>query len=156
MKLENNSKAPTFCANNQDNKSIKLSDFKDKFVILYFYPKDMTKGCSIEANDFNNLLDEFNALNAVILGISPDSIESHQKFIKRDSLKFNLLSDSDNKISSLYGAYGKKSMYGREYMGIIRSTFIIKNGIILESFYNVKASNHVKKVLETLKEISQK
>lgn len=153
MRLENNSKAPAFSAKNENNENISLSDFRDKFVILYFYPKDMTKGCSIEANDFNNLLDEFSGLNAVILGVSPDSVESHQKFIKRDSLKFSLISDSDNKISSLYGAYGKKSMYGREYMGIIRSTFIIKNEVILESFYNVKASNHAKKVLESLKKL---
>ncbi|RDU64696.1 thioredoxin-dependent thiol peroxidase [Helicobacter sp. MIT 14-3879] len=151
MKLEANQQSPKFSAKNENNKQVSLDDFKDKFVILYFYPKDMTKGCSIEANDFTSLLDEFNKLNAVIIGVSPDSVESHQKFIKKDNLKHTLLSDSDNTISSAFGAYGKKNMYGREYMGIIRSTFIIKNNIILEAFYNVKATNHAKKVLESLK-----
>lgn len=155
MKLETEANAPKFHAKNEADNDISLDDFKGRTLILYFYPKDMTKGCSIEANDFSNLIDEFSALNAVIVGVSPDSTQSHQKFIKKENLKIMLLSDSDNKIASSYGAYGTKKLYGKEYVGIIRSTFIIKNGKILKAFYNVKATNHAQKVLETLKDLSK-
>lgn len=153
MRLEANAKAPDFRAKNEAEKDISLDDFKEKILVLYFYPKDMTKGCSIEANDFSKLSDEFSALNAVIVGVSPDSILSHQKFIKKENLTITLLSDEDNKIALSYGAYGTKNLYGREYQGIIRSTFIIKNGKILKAFYNVKATNHAQKVLETLRDL---
>lgn len=156
MKLESNANSPKFNAKNEANKDISLDDFKGKILILYFYPKDMTKGCSIEANDFSSLIKEFSDLNAVIVGVSPDSIESHQKFIKKENLKIMLLSDNGNEIAKKFGAYGKKNLYGKEYEGIIRSTFIIENGKILKAFYNVKATNHAQKVLDTLKDLAQK
>ncbi|MGX3010166.1 thioredoxin-dependent thiol peroxidase [Helicobacter sp. 23-1044] len=153
MRLEATTKAPDFTTTNQNSKKVKLSDFKGKFVILYFYPKDMTKGCTIEANDFSALSAEFGKLGAEILGVSPDNEQSHQKFIVKENLKINLLCDENHKIAESYGAWGLKKNYGKEYEGIIRSTFIIKDGIILKAFYNVKAANHAQKVLESLKNI---
>ena len=155
MRLESNAKAPDFSAKNQNGAKVALSDFKGKFVILYFYPKDMTKGCTIEANDFSALSAEFGALNAEIIGVSPDNAESHQKFIAKENLKINLLCDENHKIAESYGAWGLKKNYGKEYEGIIRSTFIIKNGVILKAFYNVKAANHAQKVLESLSDLAK-
>lgn len=151
MRLEAQEKAPNFCAINQSGQKVELKDFKDKFVVLYFYPKDMTKGCSIEANDFSALRAEFGKFGAEILGVSPDSAESHKKFIAKENLTINLLCDENHTIAESYGAWGLKKNYGKEYFGIIRSTFIIKNGIVLKAFYNVKAANHAQKVLESLK-----
>ena len=151
MRLEAQEKAPNFCAINQSGQKVELKDFKDKFVVLYFYPKDMTKGCSIEANDFSALRAEVGKFGAEILGVSPDSAESHQKFIAKENLTINLLCDENHAIAESYGAWGLKKNYGKEYFGIIRSTFIIKNGVILKAFYNVKAANHAQKVLESLK-----
>ncbi len=151
MRLEAQEKAPNFCAINQSGQKVELKDFKDKFVVLYFYPKDMTKGCSIEANDFSALRAEFGKFGAEILGVSPDSAESHKKFIAKENLTINLLCDENHAIAESYGAWGLKKNYGKEYFGIIRSTFIIKNGIVLKAFYNVKAANHAQKVLESLK-----
>lgn len=151
MRLEAQEKAPNFCAINQSGQKVELKDFKDKFVVLYFYPKDMTKGCSIEANDFSALRAEFGKFGAEILGVSPDSAESHKKFIAKENLTINLLCDENHAIAESYGAWELKKNYGKEYFGIIRSTFIIKNGIVLKAFYNVKAANHAQKVLESLK-----
>lgn len=153
MRLEPQEKAPEFCTTNQNGDKVTLKNFKGKIIILYFYPKDMTKGCSIEANDFSALIAEFETLNAVILGISPDNVESHQKFIAKEKLTIDLLCDENHKIAESYGAWGLKKNYGKEYEGIIRSTFIIKNGVILKAFYNVKATNHAQKVLESLKSL---
>ena len=154
MRLEPQATAPNFSAKNQSGAQVKLSDFKDKFVILYFYPKDMTKGCTIEANDFSALSADFGKLGAEIIGVSPDSEQSHQKFIAKENLKITLLCDENHKIAESYGAWGLKKNYGKEYEGIIRSTFIIKNGVILKAFYNVKATNHAQKVLESLKDLA--
>lgn len=151
MRLEAQEKAPNFCAINQSGQKVEIKDFKDKFVVLYFYPKDMTKGCSIEANDFSALRAEFGKFGAEILGVSPDSAESHKKFIAKENLTINLLCDENHTIAESYGAWGLKKNYGKEYFGIIRSTFIVKNGIVLKAFYNVKAANHAQKVLESLK-----
>ena len=147
-------KAPIFNTKNQDGDDVSLCDFGNKTIILYFYPKDMTKGCTIEGKEFSELVEEFDALNAVVVGISPDNIKSHQKFITKENLKQMLLSDSTKEIANAYGVWVEKSMYGRKYMGILRSTFIIKDGIIKEAFYNVKSSGHAKKILETLKKIN--
>ena len=120
-------------------------------VIVYFYPKDNTPGCTIEAQEFSALLDEFGAKGAVVVGISPDSPKCHQNFISKQNLKILLLSDSDKSVASAYGAYGTKMMYGKEVQGIIRSTFVIdENGLIAQSFYNVRAKGHAQKVLEGL------
>lgn len=150
MTLQIGQKAPKFSAKNHENKSISLESFGKKTIILYFYPKDMTKGCTTESMEFNALLDKFSAKNAVIVGVSPDSVESHSKFIAKENLRQMLLSDTDKKIAESYGVWGEKSMYGRKYMGIIRSTFVIQNGEILAAFYNVKSSGHAKQVLESL------
>ena len=150
MHLKNGQEAPNFNLKDENNNDVSLDTFKNKIIILYFYPKDMTKGCTIEANEFSSNFASFRDKNCVILGVSGDSIDSHKKFIKKENLSISLLSDPSFEVCKKYGVYAKKSMYGREYMGIIRSTFIIKDKVILKAFYNVKSSGHA---LEILKEI---
>lgn len=135
---------------NGQEKEFSLSDFKGQKVVLYFYPKDNTSGCTQEACDFR---DNFNRLTskAVVIGVSPDSIKSHLKFKENHSLNFMLLSDPEHKLSEAFGAWGEKSMYGRKYFGIIRSTFILdENGEIKKEWRNVKVKGHVDEVLENL------
>jgi len=133
------SKAPIFKLLNQDDKIISTKDFTGKWIVLYFYPKDNTSGCTKEACDFTNSHKSYEKLNAVVLGISPDSTESHRNFIMKHSLKINLLSDPDKKVHKAYGAWGKKKNYGKEYEGVIRSTFIISpDGKVAEIWTNVK------------------
>ena len=155
-RLKSGDKAPEFSLPNEDNVEIALRDLDGYTIILYFYPKDNTPGCTTEADEFSALKEEFKAQNAVIVGISPDSAASHRKFIESKKLNIILLSDENKAVASLYRAFGKRVMYGKEVLGIIRSTFIIKNGIILESFYNVKAKGHAQKVLEKLQKLEQK
>lgn len=151
MKLEIGDKAPDFKLKNQDDVEISLKDLLSKKVILYFYPKDNTPGCTIEALDFTEMLDEFAKKGAVVVGISPDSAKSHKKFIENKELKHILLSDIDKAVATNYGVYGKKMMYGKEVFGIIRSSFIIdKNGKIEKIFYNIRAKGHAKDVLDSL------
>lgn len=151
MKLEIGDKAPDFKLKNQDDVEISLKDLLSKKVILYFYPKDNTPGCTIEALDFTEMLDEFAKKGAVVVGISPDSVKSHKKFIENKELKHILLSDIDKAVATNYGVYGKKMMYGKEVFGIIRSSFIIdKNGKIEKIFYNIRAKGHAKDVLDSL------
>lgn len=145
---------PNFCLPNQDGKEICLSDFKGKWVVVYFYPKDDTPGCTIEANDFTKKLKDFEKLNAKVIGISADSKESHCKFIDKYKLKIDLLSDTDKKVLKQFGAWGKKKLYGREYEGVIRSTFLISpKGEIAHEWKSVKVENHVDKVLEKIKSL---
>ncbi len=135
---------------NGQEKEFSLSDFKGQKVVLYFYPKDNTSGCTQEACDFR---DNFNRLTskAVVIGVSPDSIKSHLKFKENHSLNFMLLSDPEHKLSEAFGAWGEKSMYGRKYFGIIRSTFILdENGEIQKEWRKVKVKGHVDEVLENL------
>ena len=150
MQLQANDVAPDFCLPNAQGVEISLKDFPQKTIILYFYPKDNTPGCTIEAQDFSQLLPQFFAKNALVIGISPDSPKCHQGFIAKQDLKHILLSDKDKAVASAYVAYGKKMMYGKEVMGIIRSTFIIQNGKILHALYNVKAKGHAQAVLDML------
>ncbi|MDO7252812.1 thioredoxin-dependent thiol peroxidase [Helicobacter cappadocius] len=151
MKLEIGDKAPFFKLKNQDDVEIALTDLISKKVILYFYPKDNTPGCTIEALDFTEMIDEFEKKGAVVVGISPDSTKSHKKFIQNKELKHILLSDTDKAVATSYGAYGKKMMYGKEVFGIIRSSFIIgQDGRIEKIFYNIKAKGHAKDVLDSL------
>lgn len=143
--------APAFELLNQDGIKISLKDFIGKKIILYFYPKDNTPGCTIEACDFSENYEKFSEKNAVIIGISPDSVKSHTNFIQKYNLKHILLSDSEKEISRIYGAWGIKKNYGKEYEGIIRSTFVIdEKGKIIKIYKNVKAKNHAQKVLEEL------
>jgi len=151
--LKEGNKAPDFTAVDQDGKKIKLSSFKGKKnVILYFYPKDMTPGCTTEACDFRDSHKNFKA--TAILGVSIDSPERHQKFIDKYDLPFTLISDVDQKVVQKYGVWQEKKLYGRKFMGIVRSTFIIdKKGIIRKIYPKVKVKGHVEEVLEALKEL---
>lgn len=150
--LQKGDNAPDFRLPSSDCVDIALSDLLSKKIILYFYPKDNTPGCTIEAKDFTLLKDEFKKHNFIIVGISPDSPKSHCNFIQKQSLDILLLSDDDKQVASAYGAYGAKKMYGKEVFGIIRSTFLIDtNGALIECFYNVKAKNHAQHVLDFIK-----
>ncbi len=145
----------TLPSTNQNNYSLKNS--LGKYVVLYFYPKDDTPGCTIETNDFNKLFTKFKKLDCEVYGISKDNIKSHDKFKKKYKIKFDLLSDVEIKVLKNYKAWGKKKFMGREFMGIIRSTYLIdKKGKILKVWANVKVKDHAKEVLETLQSIVKK
>jgi len=147
-------KAPEFCLPNQDETEICLRDLAGKWVVLYFYPKDNTPGCTTEACDFTNELEEFEDLDAVILGVSPDSPKKHRNFIEKKDLKITLLSDEDKEVLKAYGAWGLKKMYGKEYEGVIRSTFIIDpEGEIVAEWRKVRVKGHVEEVKNKLKEL---
>ncbi|SFP31386.1 thioredoxin-dependent thiol peroxidase [Hydrogenimonas thermophila] len=149
--LEVGQKAPEFCLPNQDEVEICLRDLKGKWIVLYFYPKDLTPGCTTEACEFTEAEPEFEGLDAVILGVSPDSPEKHRKFIEKKELKITLLSDESKEVLKAYGAWGLKKMYGKEYEGVIRSTFIIDpEGNIAATWYKVRVKGHVKAVKEKL------
>ncbi len=153
-KLKIGDKAPLFCLPNQDEEKICLSDFKGKCVVLYFYPKDNTSGCTKEAIGFTEKKEEFEKLGAVILGVSPDSPKSHRNFIEKKGLTITLLSDQEHKVLEEYGAWQLKKMYGREYMGVVRSTYLINpEGKIAYIWPKVKVAGHVDAVLEKLKEL---
>ena len=152
---ETGKKAPAFTLKNQKDEKVKLSDFDGKWKVLYFYPKDDTPGCTTEACEFTDGIRKFDKLDAVVLGVSPDSVESHQKFIKKHNLKLTLLSDPDHKVMEKYGAWGTKNMYGKISEGVIRSTFIIDpEGKIAHSWAKVKAAGHAEKVREKIEELS--
>lgn len=152
--LEVGKKAPSFTALDSTGKKVSLTDFKGKKVVLYFYPKDMTSGCTQEACDFRDSHPDFKKLNAVILGVSIDSIQSHQKFSSKYELPFTLLSDEKKEIVEKYGVWKEKSMYGKKYMGIERTTFIIdENGKIENIFPKVKVAGHIDEILKSIKEM---
>ena len=149
-----NNKAPNFKAQSTSNKSYSLNDSKGKYVVLYFYPKDDTPGCTIETKDFNSLLSKFKKLNCEIYGISKDDLKSHNKFKEKYKVKFNLLADVEKKIIKDYKVWGKKKFMGREFMGIIRTTFLIdKKGKVIKIWKNVKVKDHAKEVLNFLESI---
>lgn len=146
-------KAPAFTLPNQDGTSVSLrSLIANGPAVVYFYPKDMTPGCTTEACDFRDSIEEIRSVGARIVGISADSPASHQKFIAKHGLNFPLLSDPDNGVTKAYGVYKRKSLYGREFMGIERTTFIIgADGKVLKVFPKVKVNGHVAEVAEALK-----
>jgi peroxiredoxin Q/BCP len=149
-------KAPAFTLPDQDGNSVELDDYRGKWLVLYFYPKDDTSGCTTEACEFTDNLSKFDKLNAAVLGVSPDSVESHRKFIDKHGIKLTLLSDPDKKVLTRYGAYGPKNMYGKETMGVIRSTYLIDpEGKIAHVWPKVKAAGHAEKVKEKLTELSR-
>ena len=150
--IKENIKAPDFNLLSTSGEKQKLKDLLGKYVVIYFYPKDDTPGCTIETNDFNKLLPKFKKLNCEIFGISKDTIKSHDKFREKFKIKFDLLSDEEIKVLKKYKVWGKKKFMGREFMGIIRSTFLIdKKGKIIKVWNNVKVKDHAKEVLEILK-----
>jgi peroxiredoxin Q/BCP len=150
--LKTGSKAPAFKLMNQDEKAVSLADFKGKKVIVYFYPAASTPGCTKQACDFQENMNVLKKAGYSVVGISPDAPAKLAKFRKNEGLKFDLLSDPEMKIIKAYGAFGEKSMYGKVYEGLIRSTFVVgENGKIEHALYNVKATGHVgmlRKVLE--------
>jgi thioredoxin-dependent peroxiredoxin len=149
--LKKGDKAPNFKLSAEDGKIYSLNDFKGKILILYFYPKDMTSGCTAEACDFRDNIKLIQKKNSVVIGVSKDNIESHKKFKSKYELPFTLLSDESTEILKAYEVWKEKSMYGKKYMGIERTTFIIDGkGIIKEIFYKVKVNGHVEKILKQI------
>jgi len=145
-------KAPAFTLPADGGETLSLSDFKGKNVVLYFYPKDSTPGCTTEAKDFTALIGDFEAAGAVVLGMSKDSVRRHDNFIAKSELKVRLLSDEDGKTIEDYGVWVQKKLYGREYMGIERATFLIDGeGIIRHVWHKVKVKGHAEAVLEAVK-----
>jgi peroxiredoxin Q/BCP len=154
MKLKNNIKAPNFKLPSTNKTIFELNKIKKKNIILYFYPKDDTPGCTIESKDFSKLNNLISKNNSIVLGISKDSIESHLKFIKKYKLKFNLLSDEKLLVIKKYGVWGKKSFLGKKYMGVVRTTFLIDaKGKIRKIWSNVRVKDHAKEVYSELKKI---
>ena len=151
--VEEGKKAPAIKLKNQDGKTVSLNDFQDQNIVLYFYPKDDTSGCTKEACNFRNEFPKFGKLDAVILGVSPDSVESHKKFAEKYNLPFDLLSDEKKEVVQKYDVWKEKNMYGRKYMGVVRSTFIVdKNKVIRKIFSKVKVADHNQEVMQALKE----
>ena len=155
--LKNNTKAPNFKLPSTSKDNYSLKDSIGKYVVIYFYPKDDTPGCTIETNDFNKLLSKFKKLECEVYGISKDNLKSHDKFRDKYKIKFDLLADEELTVLKKYKVWGKKKFMGREFMGILRTTFLIdKKGKIIKIWENVKVKDHAKEVLETLKNLSKK
>lgn len=149
--LQAGKRAPAFTLEGSDGKKVSLKDFKGKNVVVYFYPRDNTPGCTVEAQDFHKALPAFKKRNAVVLGVSRDSIASHCKFRDKFGLGFVLLSDPDNEVIDSYGAWGEKTLYGKKSLGIIRSTVVIDTeGKVKAVFPKVKVKGHVDEVLAAL------
>ncbi len=152
MILKENSIAPDFVLNDETGKPVRLSYYKGKDIVLYFYPKDDTSGCTTEACNFRDDYSAYEKAGVEILGVSPDSIESHAKFKTKYHLPFPLLADEGHKVCELYGVWGKKQMYGREYDGVLRTTYLIgKDGKVKKVFEKVKPAEHSAEILELLK-----
>ncbi|MBN2428878.1 MAG: thioredoxin-dependent thiol peroxidase [Deltaproteobacteria bacterium] len=152
--LEAGQQAPDFEIANKDGKKTTLKQFAGQWVVLYFYPKDNTSGCTKEAVAFSQLLEDFKEKNAVVLGVSPDSEKSHQRFAEKHNLKVGLLSDPDHALCEAYGVWQLKKMCGRENMGVVRSTFVINpEGKIEKSWTNVKVDGHAQNVYQTVCEL---
>ena len=155
--IKENTKAPVFELPSTNKKNYSLKDSIGKYVIIYFYPKDDTPGCTIETNDFNKLLSQFKKLECEVFGISKDNLKSHDKFRDKYKIKFDLLADEKINVLKKYKFWGKKKFMGREFMGIKRTTFLIdKKGKILKIWKNVKAKDHAIEVLNTLKAFTKK
>jgi peroxiredoxin Q/BCP len=151
--LKVNEKAPDFTLSNQDGENVSLSDFKGKKVVLYFYPKDDTPGCTTEACAFRDVYDDILDLGAVVLGVSADDAQSHTKFKQKYNLPFHLLADTDKEVLEAYGAWGEKKMYGKTHMGVIRSTYLIdEDGKVAHVWPKVTPKNHADEVLDALKQ----
>ena len=154
--LEVGNKAPEFCAANQDDIEICLRDIKGRWIVLYFYPKDLTPGCTTQACDFTQAAPLFDDLDATVLGVSPDDSARHRKFIEKKELELTLLADTDKKMCEDYKVWQLKKFMGKEYMGVVRSTFIINpEGEIAAIWTKVKVKNHVNEVKSKLEELKE-
>jgi peroxiredoxin Q/BCP len=155
MTLEVGQKAPQFSLPDETGKVHKLSDYRGKTVVLFFYPADDTPGCTLEACNFRDDYSEYSNAGAQLLGVSPDDVESHDKFKTKFNLPYPLLADEGHKVCELYGVWGDKSMFGKQYQGVIRSTFIIDpDGKIAKVFSKVSVAKHSSKVLEAINELN--
>jgi peroxiredoxin Q/BCP len=156
MSLDVGSAAPDFTLVNQDEAEVSLADFRGQWVVLYFYPRDDTPGCTTQACEFTEGIESFKGLNAEVLGCSPDTPEKHRKFIAKHDLKVQLLSDPEHGVMEAYEAWGEKNMYGKVTVGVIRSTVIIDpDGVVAHRWKRVKAKGHAVKVAEVLTELQQ-
>ena len=154
MTITSNIEAPNFSLSDEKGNIVNLTDFRGKNVLLYFYPKDDTPGCTTEACNFRDDYSAYEQIDVVILGVSPDSEKSHLKFKEKYQIPFSLLSDTGHKVCEVYGVWGRKKMMGREYYGVLRTTFLIdKKGIITFVFEGVKPSEHSKEVLDKIKNL---
>ena len=154
--IKENTKAPNFNLLSTANKKYSLNDSLGKYLVLYFYPKDDTPGCTLETNEFNKLLSKFKKLQCEVYGISKDSLKSHYKFKDKYKITFDLLADEELKVLKKYKVWKKKQFMGREFMGVVRTTYLLdKKGQILKVWNNVKAKDHADEVLETLKNITK-
>lgn len=153
--LEKNLTAPSFTASNQNNETVSLSDYiGNKKIVLYFYPKDDTPGCTIEANQFTALASEFTKVDTVVIGVSKDSCESHLAFFDKFGLAVDLLSDTTGELCEAYGVWQEKEKNGIKKMGIVRSTFLInKEGVLVEALYGVTADGHAQEMLDKVKQL---
>lgn len=153
--LEPGTKAPSFTLQTDEGATVSLRDYRGRKVVLYFYPKDDTPGCTTQACEFRDQWADVKAAGAVVLGVSPDGVASHQQFKAKFKLPFALLVDADHAVADAYGAWGDKSMYGRTYQGILRSTVLINTeGLVARVFRNVKPKGHAAEVLAALETIS--
>ena len=149
--MEVGDKAYKFCLPDQNAQKICIDNFFGQWVVLYFYPRDNTSGCTLEAKNFSDNLGDFEDLNAIVIGISPDSVNSHHKFCRKNKLRIILLSDREKKVMRKYGAWQKKKLYGREHFGVVRSTFLINpGGNIVHKWEKVRVKGHVEEVKEIL------
>ena len=149
-------KAPDFCLKNQNDEKVCLKDFLGQWVVMYFYPKDNTPGCTLGAQNFSHHIDDFKQKNATIIGISPDSTESHRKFEQKHDLSINLLSDPEHKTLNDYDVWKPKKLYGKEFFGVVRSTFLINPmGDIAYVWPKVKVTGHIEDVLTKLNELQK-
>ena len=153
--LTQGQKAPDFCLPDQNGNEICLKDFQGQWLVLYFYPRDNTPGCTLEAQEFSALKDDFAAENAVVIGISKDSVKSHTNFIEKKDISITLLSDQDTTVHQKYDVWRTKKNYGKEYLGTVRTTFLIDpDGVLAKVWDNVRTSGHADKVLGVLREMN--
>ncbi|MFK7760940.1 MAG: thioredoxin-dependent thiol peroxidase [Candidatus Midichloriaceae bacterium] len=156
MMLSVNDSLPSFSLPSTSKEKISSDDLLGKNIVIYFYPKDSTPGCTIEANDFSNKIDQFQNVNTIVLGVSKDSIKSHLNFITKQRIVFDLISDSEAELCEKFGVWKEKSMFGKKYMGIERSTFLIDTkGVVKKIWHKVKISGHVDQVLLEAKNLFQ-
>ena len=152
--IESGKKAPAFTLKNQRDENVRLSDLRGKWIVLYFYPKDLTPGCTVEACDFTETFPRFQNQDATVFGVSPDDVESHRKFIEKKKLTISLLADEDHAVCEKYGVWQMKTFMGKKFLGVVRATFIIDpQGRVAHVWPKVKVAGHAQEVLQKLTEL---